>query len=135
MIEESLAPALPARTLPDSRASRALEIFVEHFDRIAASWHRGVWKVPSSTDPGVEYTVRLLSEVYCSCPDFEGPEAECKHVMVVRVVRKKTAPCSSCGRRYRHRDLEEVTEDHESLTWFPGDRLCLGCIDACGGIS
>jgi hypothetical protein len=30
----------------------------------------------------------------------------------------------------RARDGVEVTEEHESLTWFPGDLLCREC--ACG---
>ncbi len=53
--------------------------------------------------------------------------------MAARVVRKRMSPCTSCGRRFRHRELEEAPED--SLTWFPGDRLCQICIVAHGGIS
>ena len=37
----------------------------------------------------------------------------------------RTATCVGCGERFRHRELVEVTEDHESLTWFPGDLLCI----------
>ena len=52
-----------------------------------------------------------------------------------KVRREQTVPCSACGDRFPGRDLVEVEEDHESLTWFVGDRLCGGCVDAHGGIS
>lgn len=70
------------------------------------------------------YTVRLVLEPYCSCPDARGGD-ECKHLIAVRVVRRTTAPCAECGRRFRHRDLYEVGDDH--LTWFEGDLLCEPC--------
>ncbi len=50
-------------------------------------------------------------------------------------VAKKSGVCDGCGERAWNRDLEEVTEDHESLTWFVGDRLCGGCVSGHGGIS
>lgn len=38
---------------------------------------------------------------------------------------RRLVECVGCGERYPHRELIEVTEDHESLTFFPGDRLCV----------
>lgn len=127
----SLAPTRrPVATRETCRADRALALYVEHFEEIALSFRAGVYRVPSCTDAAT-YTVRLVPEAYCSCPDHRG--GECKHVMAVRVVRKKTSPCSGCGRRFRHRELTEVPED--SLTFFEGDRLCEGCIDDHDGIA
>jgi hypothetical protein len=46
---------------------------------------------------------------------------------------KKSASCEGCGRTFSHSELIEVTEYHESLTFFPGDRLCVGeCAGAHG---
>ncbi len=126
------APPAPTTTRKESRAERALRLYVEHADEIALSFRAGVYRVPSCSGKAV-YTVRLVPEAYCSCRDARS--GECKHILCVRVVRRKTSPCSSCGRRFPHRELTEVTEDHESLSWFPGDRLCGGCFDAHGGIS
>ena len=146
MIDRSVAPELRSRTVPKdlehvstivpralrpaARADRALALYVEHAETIALSFRAGVYRVPSCTGTAV-YAVRLVPEAYCSCPDFRG--GECKHVLAVRVVRKRTAPCAGCGRRFRHRELTEVPED--SLTFFPGDLLCPGCVHAHGGVS
>ena len=118
----SLAPAMPERPVPKSRASRALKLYIDHFEEIALSFRAGVYRVPSCTGEAV-YTVRLVPEPYCSCPDFRG--GECKHVMAVRVVRKKTAPCAGCRSRFCHREMFEVGDDH--LTFFEGDLLCGEC--------
>ena len=133
MIDSTLAqPAHPSPTRPPCRADRALRLYVEHFEEIARSFRAGLYRVPSCTGAAV-YSVRLVPEPYCSCPDFKG--GPCKHVAAVEVVRKRTAPCSGCGRRFRPGQLVEVEEDHGSLTWFVGDRLCGGCVEAAGGIS
>ncbi len=128
MIERSLAqPPPPTTTRKETRADRALSLYVESAETIALSFHRGVYKVPSCSGSAV-YTVRLVPTPRCSCPDFRG--GECKHVSAVRVVRKKTAPCAGCGRRFRHRELVEVPEGH--LTFFEGDMLCPECAGAHG---
>ena len=129
---EHVGTIVPRVLRPSTRADRALALYVEHFEEIALSFRAGVYRVPSCTGAAT-YTVRLVPEAYCSCPD--GRTGECKHLIAARVVRKRTAPCSGCGRRFRYRDLTEVTEDHGSLTWFVGDRLCDGCLSAHGGIS
>lgn len=132
MIEKSLAHPAHVETPAHEacRAERALALYVERFEEIALSFRAGAYKVPSCTSTAT-YTVRLVPEAYCSCPDHRG--GECKHMMAARVVRKKTSPCSGCGRRFRHRELTEVPED--SLTFFEGDRLCEGCVAAHGGIT
>lgn len=131
MIDTTLAhPAHPEPTPTTSRADRALRLYVESFEEIARSFRAGLYRVPSCTGEAT-YTVRLVPAPYCSCPDFKG--GPCKHVAAVEVVRKRTAPCSGCGRRFRHRELTEVPED--SLTFFPGDVLCGGCVEDHGGIS
>ena len=131
----TVTTTLPPKAEPDKprkarRADRALALYVEHAETIARAFHAGTYKVPSCTGAAT-YTVRLVPEPYCSCPDFRGGGG-CKHVMTVRVVRKTTAPCAGCGCRFRHRELFEVPEDH--LTFFPGDALCGECAAAHGAL-
>ena len=45
-------------------------------------------------------------------------------------VDRKLPQCAGCGERSE--DLIEVTEDHESLTFFPGDRVCQECATSHG---
>ena len=44
----------------------------------------------------------------------------------------KLRTCAGCGGRFTGREIYEVSEDHESLTWFPGDPLCESCALAHG---
>ena len=127
MTNRSVPAPPPTTTRKETRADRALSLYVEHAETIALSFHRGVYKVPSCSGSAV-YTVRLVPTPCCGCPDARG--GECKHVSAVRVVRKKTAPCAGCGRRFFHRELVEVPEDH--LTFFEGDVLCPECAGAHG---
>ncbi len=129
MIDKSLAqPAPPATTRKETRADRALTLYVEHAETIALSFRAGTYKVPSGTSTAV-YSVRLVPTPYCSCRDFHagplGPLGECKHVSADRVVRKATGPCAGCGRRFFHRELVEAGDDN--LTFFEGDLVCEGC--------
>ena len=39
----------------------------------------------------------------------------------------KLRPCAGCGGRFVGRDLYEVMDLHESLTFFEGDQLCREC--------
>jgi hypothetical protein len=48
-----------------------------------------------------------------------------KHTVAARYVKARTATCDGCGERFRYSELVEVMEDHDSLTWFPGDLLCI----------
>ncbi len=123
MDESRIARLAPERALKQGqqacRADRALALYVEHAEEVALSFRKGTYRVPSRTEEGKTYAVRLVPSPSCTCPDFRG--GECLHVMAARVVRKRTSPCSSCGWRFRHRELEEAPED--SLTWFPRRRL------------
>jgi hypothetical protein len=97
-----------------------------------------VWLVPSQHDGTSVYEVTLgRQDEFCECADYEirDPEGGCKHIISATIARAKTATCNGCGDRFRHPELEEVTEDHESLTWFPGDLLCPGCLRRHGGIA
>ncbi len=123
----SITHPAPTTTRKETRADRARSLYVAHAETIALSFHRGVYKVPSGTSTAV-YTVRIVPTPRCSCRDARG--GECKHIAAVRVVRKATAPCAGCGRRFRHRELVEVPENH--LTFFEGDMLCPECAGAHG---
>jgi hypothetical protein len=43
--------------------------------------------------------------------------------------------CSDCPKWLPGREMVEVTEEHESLTWFPGDLLCRECARGHGILS
>ena len=116
----------------DTRHQRGIVVAQEHFEEIVrvAPWE---WEVPSCTGTS-SYRVNLKTET-CSCPD-RPPEGErCKHETAARYVKGRTGTCSGCSGRFRHTKLVEVQEDHESLTWFPGDLLCAGCVRDHGGIA
>jgi hypothetical protein len=49
-----------------------------------------------------------------------------------RPAKPKTAPCDGCGKRLPLRDLLEVHDWHESLTFFEGDLICEECAGAHG---
>ena len=117
-----------------TREQRGIALYEEHGERIR--FEGGVWLVPSqgAGTSVYEVTIGRRGDV-CECADFEHRGLPCKHIAAATIARAKTAPCSGCSGRFAHRELEEVTEDHSSLTWFVGDRLCPGCVDACGGIS
>jgi hypothetical protein len=60
----------------------------------------------------------------CSCPDRTPAGETDKHVVAAKYVKAKTATCSGCSERFRHRELVEV---QESLTFFEGDLVCEAC--------
>jgi len=67
--------------------------------------------------------------------DFdEGRHGDLEHIreiaMQATLPATKQRSCAGCGGKFTARELGEVTEDHESLTWFPGGELCREC--ACG---
>ena len=118
MIDKSLARLRHART---SREVRGIALFDELGDEIEHV--RGcTWLVPSRC--GVLYAIDLKSDS-CACPDFEERRLPCKHVYAARIAHSKSGECTGCGRRVRHRDLHEVSDDH--LTFFEGDMLCERC--------
>jgi hypothetical protein len=116
---------------PNTREHRALELAEGRFEEIALSHRGGAYTVPASS--GGTYAVRYTArEESCGCKGWEFGHT-CYHVMAAAVVRAKTGICSSCGRRFRHRELVELTEDnHDDLTYFDGDLLCSACADGAG---
>jgi len=118
-----------SRAPTSTREQRGLRLARERAGEI---WPCGVasdvWRVPSGSDESV-YLVDLDVES-CSCEDHRRSGKLCKHVFAARVVRAKTAPCDGCGRRFRHRDLYPVGDDH--LTFYAGDQLCEECAGAHG---
>ncbi|MDP9478427.1 MAG: SWIM zinc finger family protein, partial [Actinomycetota bacterium] len=112
---------------------RGLGIVAVAQDLILDSYQGGGrWLVPSGSDPGRHYEVRVGSHPKrnrCECRGF-GSHGYCSHVVAASRVAKKSAVCDSCGTRRWWHDLVEVGEDDASLTWFPGDRLCKACVVA-----
>ena len=132
MTEVSLAQESATTT---TRELRGLALFEEHGSVIRFDPRERVWLVPSQHDATSVYEVTLGRRgESCECADFEirHPDGGCKHIVAATIARAKTAPCMGCGNRVRHRDLHEVHEDHESLTFFEGDRVCEGCAYAHG---
>ncbi len=116
-------PAQPKGLHPAklTRFKRGLALAQEHFEEITrvAPW---TWSVPSATGSGA-HTVNLKTGT-CPCPDRTPAGEVDKHVVAAKYVKSKTATCSGCGDRFRHRELVEV---QESLTYFEGDLLCPEC--------
>ena len=115
-----------------ARLQRGINLAEERFEEITRIAPY-IWRVPSCSGSGV-YVVNLKTSE-CSCPDRPSEHERCKHISAASYKKAKTATCSGCGQRFRHRELTEVQEDHESLTWFPGDLLCAGCLRRHGGIA
>ncbi len=107
------------------REDWARKVVEEHAREIAESEVGAVYKVPGRT--GATHFVVSLSRGTCECRDFEYQGASCEHLLAAEIVNAKSATCADCNRRFLGRDLYEVTEDHESLTWFVGDVLCRSC--------
>jgi hypothetical protein len=98
----------------------------------ALSHRGGTYSVPSLHGEHIYDVTHTAREESCNCLDWEFGHT-CYHVMAAAVVRAKTSICSGCGRRFRHRELTELTEDnHDNLTYFDGDRLCRTCADNAG---
>jgi hypothetical protein len=114
-----------------TRLQRGLALGRERFEEITrvAPW---TWSVPSCSGHGA-YAVDLKAAgglATCSCADRTPSPEECKHVSAARYVKAKTATCSGCGKRCRHRELVEA--GGESLTFFEGDLVCQECASAHG---
>ena len=104
-----------------ARMQRGIVLAEERFDEIVRvrPW---IWSVPSCSGDHA-YEVDLKHGI-CPCPDRPPENERCKHHSAAAYKKAKTATCTACGGRFRHRDLVEV---RESLTYFEGDLLCPGC--------
>ncbi len=128
--------AQPEQRTTRERSLRGLALYREHANEIRFDSADKVWLVPSQSSGTSVYEVVLgRRDEFCECRDFEFRGEACKHILAATIARAKTATCSGCRRRVVARSLEEVTEDHESLTWFVGDLLCPECIRDHGGIA
>ena len=117
---------------------RGLGLFELRADEILGSYQGGGrFVVPSGSAANRLYEVRIGTRYErnrCECRGWVAYK-HCSHLVAATRVAKKSAVCDGCGQRRWNRDLDEITEDHDSLTWFVGDLLCSGCVRAHGGIS
>ncbi|MDP9454634.1 MAG: hypothetical protein M3Q60_02360 [Actinomycetota bacterium] len=138
MIDISVPKVQHPSTPEPAYVLRGLGIFELHADDILASYQGGGrYIVPSGTEANGMYEVRVGTRPgrnRCECRGFASHK-HCSHVVAAGRVARRSAVCDGCGERRWDRELLEVTEDHDSLTWFPGDLLCRGCVRAHGGIS
>jgi cytidylate kinase len=128
LIDQSLAhPAHQSTLKLSARLQRGIALGEERFEEIhrIAPW---IWEVPSCSGEHT-YTVYLKTSC-CSCPDRVQEGERCKHETAARYVKARTAKCSGCCKRFRHRELYSVSEDH--LTFFEGELLCEECACAHG---
>jgi SWIM zinc finger len=129
--------SLPAsREEATTRVQRGRGLYAERWAEFRFDPDEKVWLVPSQHDGTSVYEVVLGRRgESCECRDFEFRGGPCLHIYAATIAKSKTTTCNGCGLRFRHPELEEVTEDHESLTWFVGDLLCPGCHLQHGGIA
>jgi hypothetical protein len=91
----------------------------------------GKWLIPSGTESGKLYEARVGTRPErhrCECVGFRHHH-HCSHVVCAKLAHRKSRICDGCGERRWWKHLNEVREDDELLSWFPGDVLCSGCID------
>ncbi len=137
MIDATIAqPAHPSTPEP-AYVLRGLGLYELHAGEILQGYQGGGrYIVPSGTD-AIAYEVRVGTRPgrnRCECRGWSAHH-HCSHLIAAERVAKRSGVCDGCGERRWDRELEEVTEDHDSLSWFVGDRLCGGCLDSHGGIS
>jgi hypothetical protein len=109
----------------ETRVDRTRQLVQEHAREIAEGAIGAVYKIPSN-ELGTYYFLSLSRQV-CECKEFELSSSPCEHILAAEIVSSKSGTCAECAGRFLGRDLIEVTEDHESLTWFVGDLLCRTC--------
>lgn len=115
----------------ETREDRGIAHGEKHFKGIVKirPW---TWQVPKSS--GVGFYEVNLKFASCTCLDRPPQGEVCKHAHSLRHARSIGTQCSGCRKPFRWRELIEVTEDHESLTWHQGDMLCFECGMATGVI-
>jgi transcriptional regulator NrdR family protein len=148
-IEWEISRLREKRPALSDRIDRAVDILLTHLScpgqrvvcvRVGLGG-RPKFVFKSLNERGASYIVNP-SVWACSCPAFHRRGGPCKHSLAAwllwrvaqpAIIRKRT--CDGCDRRYPAGEMTEVTEAHDSLTWFPGDLLCPGCLRAHGGIA
>lgn len=128
MIDQTIAHPAPLST---TIVERGRELYRQHSGEI--TFEDGVWLIPSQHDVTSVYEVRLgRNGEDCECEDFEHRHQACKHIVCATIARAKSRQCAGCSKRYPHREIVEVAEDHDSLTFFVGDPVCTSCALAHG---
>ena len=135
MAAPSLAqPARPSTTEPQpGYVLRGHDLFELHAEELLSGYlGGGRWLIPSGTVAGRHYVVRVgvRRPSTCECVGYERYR-HCSHVEAAKLASKKSTLCDCCGERHWDRELVEVTEDDELLSWYEGDRLCRGCVPKC----
>ncbi len=110
--ESSASTAHPSTTeTPPAYVLRSLGIFGLHRDELLESYQGGgCWLVPSGTEPGKVYEVRVgrrPERNRCECRGFAS-HGHCSHLVAARRAARTSAVCDGCGKRVRRRDLVEV---------------------------
>ncbi|WP_162924553.1 hypothetical protein [Rubrobacter indicoceani] len=152
-IEREIARLRAARPQFRSRIERAESIIVIQLSvpksvrpvkvRIHSDGTRS-YSVTSSSKLRRVYTVEA-GTFACDCPDSRRRHAACKHGIACWLLEKmleeagnsrplspapaaSSSPCSGCGEDTPSRELTEVQDWHESLSYFEGDMLCEECL-------
>ena len=117
-----------ATRTPTTREDRGLQLFRDHAGEIERIGPH-LYSVPSCSGDGVHQVCVREGYEACTCRDFEhrGEEVHCKHIEAAKVWKSRAGECVVCGVHRLMRELVEVQDWHESLTWFVGDILCKGC--------
>ena len=112
-----------------TRHERGIKLGQERFEEIVrvGPW---VWSVPSATGSGV-YACNLKTGE-CSCEDRTPADETDKHVVAARYVKAKTAKCSGCRARFRHKEFVDVPEGNGIFS--EGELLCRPCARAHGAL-
>lgn len=128
MIKKSLAQPAQEPT-PDYvwRGRGLFEAFRGELEYVGG----GTWLIPSGSDPGKGYKVRVGSSrrperSRCECIGYQS-HGHCSHLVCAQIAHRRSAVCDACGERHYWPELREVQEDDGLLAWFPGDVLCGGC--------
>jgi hypothetical protein len=129
MANTSLTQSAPQTT---TRIDRGRALYAEHAEDIR--YEQGVWYVPSQHDSTSVYEVRLGRRESCECIDYglHGHQQPCKHITAATIATAKTRQCAGCSKRFPRREMVEVYDFHESLTFFEGDAVCASCALAHG---
>ena len=119
---------------PPAYVLRGLGLFELHGDEILDAYQgSGRWLVPSGTEAGKVYEVRVSpmrpSRDRCECTGYLHHH-HCSHHTAAKRVASKRAVCDSCGDRRWRSEIVEVFEEDGLLAWLPGDRICRSCIKA-----
>jgi hypothetical protein len=122
---ESTTEPQPAYVL---RGYGLFELHQDQFNYIGA----GKWLIPSGTEAGKVYEVRVGSPRHpersrCECVGYQH-HGHCSHLICATLAHRRSAVCDSCGERKYWPELQEVHEEDGLLAWFPGDRLCDFCV-------